>query len=92
MKGHTLEALIEQLAADSNTLADQNSDKVSSLGLETSIGIRFLLYEDRKWQFLFQTGIVGRYPASSKNVRIENQTFELLEPDLSFTAGLSVVI
>ena len=80
----------EQIRADSGALAGQESDQVSSPVIEAGTGIRFNLYPGRTWQFLFQMGLVGHYPTSSKTVVFDQQDVELLQPDLAASLGLSV--
>jgi len=80
----------EQLRADSGTLAGQESEQVSSPVIEAGTGIRFNLYPGRTWQLLFQAGLVGHYPTSSKTVVFDQQDVELLQPDLAASLGLSV--
>ena len=80
----------EQLRADSGALAGQESEQVSSPVIEAGTGIRFNLYPGRTWQFLFQAGLVGHYPTSSKTVVFNQQDVELLQPELAASLGLSV--
>ena len=80
----------EQLKADRGTLAGQESDKVSSAVLEVGAGIRFNLYPRKKWQLLFQLGLIGHYPFSSQTVVFDQAQHDLLEPGMGVNYGFSV--
>lgn len=80
----------EQLRADSGALAGQESEQESSPVVEAGTGIRFNLYPSRTWQLLFQVGLVGHYPTSSKTVVFDQQDVEILQPDLAASMGFSV--
>ncbi len=80
----------EQLRADSGTQAGLESEQVSSPVVEVGAGVRFGLYPSRSWQLMFQLGLVGNYPTSSKTVVFDQQDVELLQPDLVASLGLSV--
>ena len=80
----------EQLRAESGALTGQESEQVSSPVVEAGAGIRFNLYPSRSWQLMFQLGLVGQYPTSSKTVVFDQQEVELLQPDVAANLGLSV--
>ena len=81
----------EQLRADSGAITGEESDQVSSPVFEAGAGIRFNLYPGRSWQWLFQLGLVGHYPTTSKTVVFDQQDVELLQPDLAASFGFSVI-
>ena len=84
----------EQLKANSgaygSTLEGQESEKVSSSVLEAGAGIRINLYSQQKWQLLFQVGVVGNYPLSSKTVNLGGNYLEVLQPNLTVNMGFSL--
>jgi hypothetical protein len=80
----------EQLKADSGTLAGQESEQVSSPVVEVGAGVRFSLYPQKTWQFLFQAGLVGHYPISSQTITFDQSQLELLQPGLAVNLGFSL--
>jgi hypothetical protein len=84
----------EQLKANSgaygSTLEGQESEKASSSVLEAGAGIRINLYSQQKWQFLYQVGVVGNYPLSSKTVNLGGNYLEVLQPNLTVNMGFSL--
>jgi len=68
----------------------RNLKQVSSPVIEAGTGIRFNLYPGRTWQFLFQAGLVGHYPTSSKTVVFDQQDVELLQPGMLANLGFSL--
>lgn len=80
----------EQIKAEESTLAGQESERVSSAVFEVGTGIRINLYSQQKWQLLFQTGIVANYPLSSETVTLDQNDFDLLQPNLAVNLGGSV--
>lgn len=77
----------EQLRADAGGLAGQESDKVSSAIVEVGAGMRFNLYPRKKWQLLFQVGLLGHYPFESQTVTFEQAQVELLQSDVAVNLG-----
>jgi hypothetical protein len=80
----------EQLKADIGTLAGEESETVSSMLFEVGTGIRFNLYQQNKWQLLFQVGLIGLYPFASQTVTFDQAQIELLQPDLVVNLGFSL--
>lgn len=77
----------EQIRAEESALAGQESAKVSSAVFEVGTGIRINLYSQQKWQLLFQTGIVANYPISPETVTLDQNDFDLLQPNLAVSLG-----
>ncbi len=80
----------EQLRADSDFLAGEASDTVSSMLFEIGTGLRFNVHQQSKWQLLFQVGLIGHYPFASQSVKFDQEQVELLQPDLSVNLGFSL--
>lgn len=90
LAGYRSEQLKVNSGAYSNTLAGQESEKVSNAVLEARAGIRISMYPQQKWRLLFQAGVVGNYPFSSERVTLDQNYLELLQPNLTVNLGITL--
>lgn len=80
----------EQLKADTGMLVGQESEQVGAGVIEVGTGIRFCLYPQKKWQLLFQAGVLGHYSFTSQSVTYNQAEVELLQSDLAVNLGFSL--
>ena len=73
------------------TLADQESEKVSSAVLVADTGVRLhLAGKDNDWRLQFQLGLTGWLPLTDKQVSFNGETATVLRADMSWVTGMNM--